>query len=67
MDRREQDRALSRLVRALNDLEGAQRRADEALVAAIDLRCGTQAQGLMGMPHATFWRRVKAARQAVGK
>jgi hypothetical protein len=64
MDKRKEEQALAGLLRALNDLDGAQRRVDEALVAAIELRCGTRAQKLMGVPSATFWRRVKAAREA---
>jgi hypothetical protein len=66
MDRREQERAVRRLAKALNDLDGAKERVDRALVAAVNVRAGTAAQELMGLPHATFWRRVKSARKAVG-
>jgi predicted DNA-binding protein (UPF0251 family) len=65
VDRRDQDRALADLARALNELDTAQRHVDLALVEAVKLRCGARAQRIMELSYATFWRRVKRAREAV--
>jgi hypothetical protein len=41
---------------------------DRALLAALDAGVtGRDLQTLTGLPHATFWRRVKALKERVGK
>lgn len=71
----DRERTLVELARALNGLDGAQEalnaareRVDVALVKAANLHVPElQLRDLLGWTHATFWRRVKAARESVGE
>lgn len=62
------DRALRAVAEALTRVESAQAQLDAALVAAADQHVpSTQLCELLGLTRATFWRRVRAARVAVGQ
>jgi hypothetical protein len=63
----EQARALRAVARARRRLGEAQAQLDAALVAAVSqhARSSELRETLGGVTHATFWRRVKAAREAV--
>ena len=53
------------MANALNQLDAAQQRVDVSLVDAMKLRVpANELRELLGISHATFWRRVKAAREA---
>jgi hypothetical protein len=51
------------------ELHAAQIRFDAALVAALDEHGvkGRELQRILGVSHATFWRRVRSAREATGQ
>jgi hypothetical protein len=51
------------------ELRAARLRFDAALLAALDDHGvkGRELQGILGVSHATFWRRVRSAREAVGR
>jgi hypothetical protein len=51
------------------ELQAAQTRFDTALLAALDSHAvnGRDLQGILGVSHATFWRRVRTARETVGQ
>jgi len=66
--RREVERqaAIAALADALNRLDAAQERVEVALVSALDQEVPEiPLRELLGVSHATFWRRVKAARETV--
>jgi transcriptional regulator of acetoin/glycerol metabolism len=51
------------------ELRAARARFDAALLAALDdhgVR-GRELQGILGVSHATFWRRVRSAREATSR
>ena len=50
-------------------IQAAQFRFDAALLAALDDHGfkGRELQRILGVSHATFWRRVRSAREATGR
>ena len=57
--------ALNRLATAQERLDAAKKDVDAALLRVMDLRApAREAMALLGVSHATYWRRVRAVRES---